>query len=156
MDQGAALSLPIKAKKEDTIFRAKFGKWLINHIDRWFAWVRQLELGVDRMEDIILVTGTHRTRSFANVAFPGGQKDAQVSFRAKVDCSGDNGVDVNWQFSHERNRGAFLKCGPDGEVSRTQLCWSMIFYLSRALIGPRTYQRASAYSYEGFESLVNS
>src|SRR6266702_2744226 len=115
VNQGAVLCLPIKAKREDTVASTKFGKWIIGHIDRWFAWARQLELGVDRMEDIILVTGTHRTRSCGNVAFPGGQKGAQVSFRAKVDHRGDI-VAINWQFSHERNRGAFLNCGPDGEV----------------------------------------
>lgn len=54
MNQGAVLCLPIQAKREDTIARKKFGKWIIKHIDRWFAWARQLELGVDRMEDIIL------------------------------------------------------------------------------------------------------
>ena len=125
MNQGAALSLPIKGKKEDTKARSKFGKWLVRHIDRWFAWAHKLPVRhkVDRMEDIILVTGTHRTRSFANVAFPGGQEDAQVSFRAKVDCSGDI-VDV--KFLHKRSRGGILKHGPDGEVRRTLLCWSMI------------------------------
>ena len=113
-NEGAVLCLPIKAKREDTVARTKFGKWIISHIDCWFAWARQLELGVDRMEDIILVTGTHRTRSCANVAFPGGQRNAHVSFRAKVDHSGEI-VTVKWQLSHERNRGAVLNCGPDGE-----------------------------------------
>ncbi len=115
MNQGAVLCLPIQAKGEDTVASADFGKWLIKHIDRWFAWVRQLGLGINRIEDIILVTGTHRTRSCTNVTFPGGQEDAQVSFRAKVDHRGDI-VAINWQFSHERNRGAVLNCGPDGEV----------------------------------------
>ena len=115
MSQGAALCLPLKAKREDTVARTKFGKWMIGHIDCWFAWARQLELGVDRMEDIVLVTGSHRTRSCANVAFPGGQQDAQVSLRAKVDQLGEI-VSINWQFIHERNRGAFLNCGPNGEV----------------------------------------
>jgi len=105
VNQGVVLYLPIRAKREDTIARTKFGKWIIKHIDRWFAWARQLEPEVDRMEDIILVTGTHRTRSFTNVAFPGGQEDAQVSFRAKVDLR-DDIVIINWQFSHERDRGA--------------------------------------------------
>jgi hypothetical protein len=115
MNQGAVLCLPITAKREDTVASAKFGKWMMKHIDRWFVWARELELGVDRMEDIILVTGTHRTRSCVNVAFPGGQKNAQASFRAMVDSPGDI-VAINWQFSHERNRGAFLNCGPEGEV----------------------------------------
>ncbi|KAH9020579.1 hypothetical protein EDB85DRAFT_518885 [Lactarius pseudohatsudake] len=113
-NQGAVLCLPIQAKGEDTVASADFGKWIIKHIDRWFVWARELGLGIDRMEDIVLVTGTHRTRSWTNVAFPGGQGDAQASFRAKVDHDGD-AVSLNWQFSHERDRGAVLNRGPDGE-----------------------------------------
>jgi hypothetical protein len=41
------------------------------------------------MEDIILVTGMHRTRSWTNVAFPGGQEGAQALFGAKADHRGD-------------------------------------------------------------------
>ena len=67
------------------------------------------------MEDIILVTGTHRTRSWTNVAFPGGQKGARASFGARADQRGDV-VAINWQFSHEHNQGVVLNCGPDGEV----------------------------------------
>ena len=67
------------------------------------------------MEDIILVTGTHRTRSWTNVAFPGGQEGAKASFGAKAGHHGDT-IAINWQFSHERNQGAVLNCGPDGEV----------------------------------------
>jgi len=115
VNQGAVLCLPIKAKREDTVASTKFCKWIIKHIDRWFAWARHLELGVDRMEDIILVTGSHRTRSYTNVAFPGGQEDAQVSLRAEVNHPSDI-VAINWQFSHERNRGAHLNPGPNGEV----------------------------------------
>ena len=100
---------------ENTVAGADFGKWIIKHIDCWFAWARQLGLEIDRMEDIILVTGTHCTRSWTNVAFPGGQEVAQASFGAKVDRGGDV-VAINWQFLHERNRGAFYHCGPDGEV----------------------------------------
>ena len=121
MKEGAVLCLPIQAKREDTVANAKFGKWAIKHIDRWFAWARQLELGVDRMEDIILVTGTHRARSCTNAAFPGGQKDAQASFGATVEHRGDI-VAINWQFSHERNRGVVLNCGPSGEVCPYASC----------------------------------
>ena len=113
--EGAVLSLPTQAKAENTIASADFAKWMIRHIDRWFAWARQLGLGVDLMEDIILVTGAHCTRSYTNVAFPGGQEDAQASFGAKVNQSGDT-VSINWQFSHERNRGVVLNCGPEGKV----------------------------------------
>jgi len=67
------------------------------------------------MEDIVLVTGTHRTRSCTNVAFPGGQDDAQVSIRAKVDQLGDT-IAIDWQISEERNLGALLNYGPTGKV----------------------------------------
>jgi hypothetical protein len=42
-------------------------------------------LVIDQMEEIILVTGCHRTRSWANVAFLENQVDAQVSFGVKVE-----------------------------------------------------------------------
>jgi len=110
--EGAVLYLPVQARSEDTVARADFGKWMIKHIDRWFAWARHwFGMEIDRMEDIILVTGTHRTRSYTNVAFPGGQEDAQASFGARVDHNGA----INWQFSHERSRGAALNRGPEGE-----------------------------------------
>ena len=116
MKEGAVLCLPIEAKREDTVANNKFGKWIIKHIDHWFAWARQLELGVNRMEDIVLVTGTHRTRSCTNVAFPGGQNDAQASFTANVDRRLSDIVAINWQFSPEHNRGAVVNFGPSGEV----------------------------------------
>lgn len=115
MKDGAVLCLPVQAKKEDTVALEDFGKWIIKHIDRWFVWARRLGLGINRMEDIILVTGTHRTRSSTNVIFPGGRNDAQASFGAKVNRRGDV-VTLNWHFSYESNRGAVLNCGPNGEV----------------------------------------
>ena len=57
---------------------------MISHIDRWFAWARQLGMGINRMEDIVLVTGAHLTRSWTNVAFLEDQTDARVSFEFQV------------------------------------------------------------------------
>ena len=109
--QGAVLSLPIQAKRENTVLREGFGKWMIKHIDQWFAWTLDRELGVGQMEDIVLVTGTDHTRSWANVAFLGGQVDARVSFGVEVTHS-----KINWQFSPERKMGAAWHWGPSGEV----------------------------------------
>lgn len=67
------------------------------------------------MEDIILVTGIHRTRSWINVAFPEGEAAARASFGVEVDASGDS-VTINRQLSRERNRGAVLNWGPNGKV----------------------------------------
>ncbi|KAI9439552.1 hypothetical protein H4582DRAFT_1535834 [Lactarius indigo] len=38
--EGAVLYLPIDATGENTVKLADFGKWMIKHIDRWFAWAR--------------------------------------------------------------------------------------------------------------------
>jgi hypothetical protein len=57
----------------------------VKHIDSWFAFARKLGLGIEQMEEIILVTGCDRTRSWTNVAFLGGQADAQVSFGVRVE-----------------------------------------------------------------------
>ena len=113
--QGAILYLPTEARCENTVALGDFGDWMIKHIDSWFPWVRRLGVGIERMEDIVLVTGTHRTRSWTNVAFPGGQTDGLVSFGANVATRGEV-VTINWKFSHEYTRGAVLNYGPNGEV----------------------------------------
>ena len=130
--KGAVISLPTQARCEDTVALGDFGQWMIKHVDPWFAWVRQLGVGITRMEDIVLVTGAHRTRSWTNVAFPGGQVDAQVSFGANVATRGDT-VTINWKFSQECSRGAVMNCGPSGEVRHSLLVCKRVliskFYL---------------------------
>jgi len=67
--QGALLSLPFPAACEDTIAQGDFGRWLAKNIDCCMKVAEDLGLGVNRMEDIILVTGRHLARSWINVAF---------------------------------------------------------------------------------------
>jgi hypothetical protein len=115
------LSLPVKAQREDTLAQCAFGEWMVKHIDRWFAFARQLELGVEKMEEIILVTGCDRTRSWTNVAFLGGQDDAEATFGVKV--SHGHGAGTNIQFSPGHVVGAVLNHGSEGTVcliSRSQ------------------------------------
>jgi hypothetical protein len=50
------------------------------------------------MEDVVLVTGIHRTKSWINAAFPGGQAAARASFEVEVDANGDS-VTINRQLS---------------------------------------------------------
>ena len=122
--QGAVLSLPIQANREDTVVTDGFGKWMVQHIDQWFAWIKPKGLKINRMEDIVLVTGTDRTISWANVAFLGGQADARVSFGVDVAQSR-----INWQFSNERKAGAAWNWGPSGEVR-----WHAVSFSNNAKI----------------------
>ena len=99
------------ARHENTLVRNTFGRWMVRHIDTWFAFARNLGL-VRQMEEIILVTGRDLTRSWTNIAFL--EADAQVSFGAKVE--GPDTI-VNFQFSPEHAQGAMLHHGPEGTVS---------------------------------------
>jgi hypothetical protein len=86
---------------------------MVKHIDNWFAFARNLGLGIERTEEIILVTGCDRTRSWTNIAFLEDKVDAQVSFGVKIEGP-DTGI--NFQFSPENARGAVLRHGPEGTV----------------------------------------
>ena len=87
----------------------------MKHIDSWFAFARKLRLGIEQLEEIILVTGCDRTRSWTNVAFLGNQVDgdAQVSFGVRVEGPDTS---INFQFSPENAQGAVLHHGPEGTV----------------------------------------
>jgi len=108
------LYLPLDAQCQDTRARGDFGKWMLKHIDRWFAFARDLGLGIDHMEEIILVTGCDCTKSWANVAFLEGQTHGQASFGVKVDQGHD--ISINWQFSPTKTQGAVCNWGPEGKV----------------------------------------
>ncbi|KAI9439189.1 hypothetical protein H4582DRAFT_122234 [Lactarius indigo] len=107
---GAVLSLPVKAQRKDTIARGDFGKWITRNVDSWFTFTRRLGLGIEQMEDIVLVTGHHRTRSWTNIAF---FENSRVTLGVQV--TGDVGASVNWQASREHIQGAMLSKGPSGE-----------------------------------------
>jgi hypothetical protein len=111
---GAVSSLPVKARREDTLAQSDFGEWIVKHIDHWFAYARQLGLGIEQMEDIILVTGCDRVRSWSNVSFLGNQVDAEARFGVKV--SEGHGAGINVQFSPGHVVGAVLNHGSEGTV----------------------------------------
>jgi hypothetical protein len=106
------LYLPFLADREETIARLDFRKWIVEHIDDCLKVANDLGYGVDRMEDIVLVTGRHLAKSWVSVAFPArrGTVQSEVSFRARV--SGPSSV----HFVHLDESGGELKLGPAGEV----------------------------------------
>lgn len=108
------LCLPVEAQREDTIAQGAFRDYIVRHIRDWFAFARSLGLGINQMEDIILVTGRDRTRSCTNVAFPetDDQADARVSFKVEV----SERFGIQWSFAREHILGAVLNCGRSGKV----------------------------------------
>ena len=109
VERGAILSLPLKARREDTTSRGHFAKCMIKHIDEWYAFAQERGLGISR-EDIVLVTGYHLARTWATVAFQ--EKGDQISFGSRA--SGDS--NVTWQFTPEGAQGVAYNVGPSGQV----------------------------------------
>jgi len=131
--RGALLTLPVSAQSEDTVALSKFGDWMITHIDAWFDFTRSLGLGVERMEDIILVTGRHLAKSWINVAFNQHRRDTGASFNAQV--SSDSDIRLERQYV----QGGELKLGPTGKyLPENQCIFIRGFRVARVLgIWPR-------------------
>ena len=110
---GAVLSLPVKARREDTLIKSCFGTWIVKHIDHWFAFARRSGF-IEQMEEIILVTGCDHTRSWTNVAFFGNEPNARATFGVRVVHS--PAISIEWQYLPEHGQGAILHRGPEGPV----------------------------------------
>jgi hypothetical protein len=86
--RGALLSLPHGGHHEDAIRTKAFEDYIRDNVVSWFAWARSNDMGVERMEDLILVTGctlvtAWAAATFDNYAMPVGSTaislDAQKS-----------------------------------------------------------------------------
>jgi hypothetical protein len=106
----------VAARREDTVSQAHFGTWMTRHIDSWLAFTQWHGLGIG-MEDIVLVTGCHRTKSRSNIVFYDNQVKSRVSLRVRTPAIGT----VHWQVLSQRIQGAMLSHGPSGEVCGVQM-----------------------------------
>lgn len=67
---GAFLALPHGGHREDIVSTKSFENCLRDHVVNWFSWAHNNdELGIERMEDLILVTGCTLVTSWAAAAF---------------------------------------------------------------------------------------
>lgn len=107
------LYLPVDAQRQDTLLRRDFGQWMMRHIDNWLAFARGLGMGIEQMEDIMLVTGCHRSRCWASVTFLEGQANAQATLKTKVEHGTAVGANVKYHFSPRHMRGAMYNWGPE-------------------------------------------
>ena len=112
--KGAFLYLPLLLERRDTVARGDFRDWMLENIDICYKVAEDLGYGVERMEDIILVTGCHLAKSWVSAAFSDSRGGSEVSFGARV--SRNSGV----HFDERNVNGRGLKLGPSGEVSFAQ------------------------------------
>ena len=73
------MSLPNGGHHEDVIRAQTFEDYIQHHADSWFTWARKNQLGVERVEDLILVSGCTLVTSWAAAAFLDDTMDAEIS-----------------------------------------------------------------------------
>ena len=110
------MSLPVKSLREDTLAVGQFRKWITKHIESWLDLTQKYGLEI-KMEDIVLVTGCHRTRSWSNIAFKEAEADTQFSLGVNV--AGALSASVRWESSNVNVPGALRNHGPSGKVCAT-------------------------------------
>jgi len=73
------LSIPHEGRREDVIRPKAFGDYIRDNVVSWFEWSKKIGLGVEHMEDLILVTGYTLVTSWATAAFLGRSGTAEIS-----------------------------------------------------------------------------
>jgi hypothetical protein len=73
------LSLPNGGQREEVIRTKVFEDYIRDHVVSWFNWAQKNRLGVERMEELILVSGFTLVASWAAAAFVDDTADAKIS-----------------------------------------------------------------------------
>ena len=60
-----------------------FRERIRDNVDRWFNWSRNIDLPVDRIDDLILVTGCTLVTSYALAVFDDHDRDAEISLASQ-------------------------------------------------------------------------
>jgi hypothetical protein len=93
--RGALLSLPHGGCREDAITTGAFHKYIQNNVISWFSWAQKNGLGVQHMEDLILVSGCTLAISWAAAAFVDHTIEAEISLESIM--SNDGGAYFVWR-----------------------------------------------------------
>ena len=92
---GALLSIPHDGHNEDIIRTKVFEDYIRNNVASWFDWSQKNGLDVERMEDLVLVTGCTLVTSWGAAAFQGrsGPGAAEVSL---IERPHQNGISLEF------------------------------------------------------------
>ena len=72
-----------------------FDDYTREHVVSWFEWSRKIGLGVERMEDLILVSGRTLASSWATVAFVDAAQEAEIYLVVQAVPNG--GASFHWR-----------------------------------------------------------
>ncbi|KAI0266123.1 hypothetical protein BC834DRAFT_143561 [Gloeopeniophorella convolvens] len=114
--KGAMLSIPFNADRQDAIRTKLFETYIIAHCDSWLPFADKRGFPVDRLEDIIIVTGRDLTNSWAMAAFTDTSRDWDLSL--SIEAMG-GGANLGWSCTnHTQNS---VECHDSGLFSETEL-----------------------------------
>ena len=106
--QGALLTLPYDGLRKDVIRTKVFEEYIRDHVVSWFSMAQEHGLSVERMEDLILVTGCTLVTSWGVAAFVDNALEAELSMRFLAHKNGgdsfewhENRPSVAFQNSHQ-------------------------------------------------------
>ena len=103
--QGALLSLPDGGHSEDVIRTKVFEDYIRDNADSWFRWSRREGFPVERMEDLILVTGCTLVASWAAAVFDNSNMSTAGSDVATISLDVRKSNRAGVQFFWCNNRG---------------------------------------------------
>src|SRR6266403_504850 len=90
---GALLFLPHGGRRADIIHTKVFEDYIRDHVVSWFTWAQKNRQGVERMEDLVLVSGCTLVSSWAAAAFVYNTMEAKVSLaRGTLNNGGESFV----------------------------------------------------------------
>jgi hypothetical protein len=92
---GALLMLPYDGAHEDIIRTRPFEDYIRDNVDFWLSFAQRNHLGVNCMEDFILVTGCTLVTSWGAAAFIDNPADAEVEL--KTQTLGNGGAKLDWR-----------------------------------------------------------
>jgi len=75
-----------------------FEDYIRDNVVSWFEWSKKIGLGIERMDDLILVTGRTLVSSWAAVAFVDTIQEAEISLAVQALPNG--GASFDWSKMH--------------------------------------------------------
>ena len=112
------MSLPNGGHHEDAIRAQVFEDYIKDYVNSWFTWAQKNRLGVERVEDLILVSGCTLVASWAAAAFVDDTMDAEITLASKTLNNGGA------RFVWSNIRGRVLYHSSRSEPVRSQAMFS--------------------------------
>jgi hypothetical protein len=146
--QGAVLSLPFDARREDTFRKGDFRSYIVAHCERWLSFAQGNGLDVERMEELILVTGCDRTQPWALAAFTSTAMSASIAFDVSVLSGAVTAPSLKWKVVQQAGQSIPYNYGPRPEVRHCNVIWPL---MPLTLCGSKNHAQISVSSSAGTE-----